>query len=38
LKLFGYFGWYLAASWDARRLARRLACGVISAFTRVCDA
>jgi hypothetical protein len=23
------------ASWDARRLARRLACGVISAFTRV---
>jgi hypothetical protein len=25
-------------SWDARRLARRLACGVISAFTRVFDA
>src|SRR6516225_2416753 len=26
------------ASWDARRLARRLACRVISAFTRVFDA
>src|SRR5882724_3280734 len=26
------------ASWDARRLARRLAYRVISAFTRVCDA
>jgi hypothetical protein len=26
------------ASWDARRLARRLACGVISALTRVFDA
>src|SRR5215475_1558492 len=25
------------ASWDARRLARRLACRVISAFTRVFD-
>src|SRR6266540_3598997 len=26
------------ASWDARRLARRLACRVVSAFTRVFDA
>ena len=29
LKSLGYFGWYLAASWDARRLARRLACRVM---------
>src|SRR5262249_53255397 len=29
LKSFRYFGSYIAASWDARRLARRLACRVV---------
>src|SRR5262249_8749433 len=38
LKSLRYLGSYIAASWDARRLARRLACRVISAFTRVFDA
>jgi hypothetical protein len=35
LKSLAYFAPHIAASWDARRLARRLACRVISAFTRV---
>ena len=38
LKSLRYFRPWFAASWDARRLARRLACRVISAFTRVFDA